>query len=65
MSHLTDSPLADAGLTSYRYRGRYDWVMIGAADDDDALGEAERSIGGPADPALLQRWDGHRYADIA
>lgn len=57
-------PLATEGLTSYRYRGLYGWVMIGALDDEDALGEAERSIRGPADPALLQRWDGQRYADV-
>ena len=31
----TDKPLADHGLTSYRYRGRYGWIMIGARDDDD------------------------------
>lgn len=60
----TDRPLASDGLISYRYRSRYGWVMIGALDDDDALGEAERSIEGPADPALLQRWDGKRYADV-
>lgn len=64
MSAPPDRPLAAAGLTSYRYRGRYGWVMIGAADDEDALGEAERSIGGPADPTLLQRWDGQRYVQM-
>ncbi|CAD7740963.1 hypothetical protein LMG31884_47110 (plasmid) [Xanthomonas hydrangeae] len=60
---IHNRPIADEGLTSYRYRGRYGWVMIGALDDEAALGEAERSIKGPADPALLQRWDGQRYAD--
>jgi len=39
-----DKPLAAAGLTSYRYRGNYGWVMIGATDANDALREALRSV---------------------
>jgi hypothetical protein len=44
MAHFTDKPCAGAGLTSYRYRGRYDWVMIGAKNQHDALREALRSV---------------------
>lgn len=38
-----DRPCASKGLTSYRYKGRYGWIMIGAHNDDDALREAKRS----------------------
>lgn len=62
--HPFDKPMAAPGLVSYRYNGRYGWVMIGAKDDADALREAARSITGPANPALLQRWNGSAYADL-
>lgn len=62
MANLTDKPLAAAGLISYRYRGRYGWVMIGARDDADALREARRSVEGAVTRDRLQRWDGERYA---
>lgn len=39
-----DKPLAVSGLTSYRYKGKYGWIMIGAKDNDGALREARRSI---------------------
>ena len=53
-----DRPCAAEGLTSYRARGRYGWIMIGAADDADAWREALRSTDTPTD---LQRWDGTEY----
>ena len=40
MNDLHDRPLAAKGLVSYRYRGRYGWIMIGAKDNADALREA-------------------------
>ena len=40
MTHHTDRPCADAGLTSYRY-GQ---IMIGANSTQDALNEADRSL---------------------
>lgn len=40
---LHDKPLASAGFTSYRCKGRYGWIMIGARDDVDAIREARRS----------------------
>jgi len=55
-------PCAAPGLTSYRYRGRYGWVMIGATDTADALREAARSIDGPATLEHLERWNGTEYA---
>ena len=62
MPDLTNKPLAAHGLVSYRYKGRYGWVMIGAVDNADALREAARSIG-PAVPTIdnLEIWDGRRY----
>ena len=41
---LENKPLAAAGLTSYRYPGRYGYVMLGATGTDDALNEANRSL---------------------
>lgn len=52
-----DKPLAAPGLTSYRYRGRYGWIMIGASDDADALREAARSTGTLTSRAMLETWD--------
>jgi len=52
-----EKPLAAPGLTSYRYRGRYSWIMIGAKDHRDALREALRSTDGPVCMEELQVWD--------
>ncbi|HCF3017004.1 TPA: hypothetical protein NIB55_004246 [Pseudomonas aeruginosa] len=54
-------PLAAAGLNSYRYTGRYGFVMIGAASADKALQEVARSISGPAAIENLQVWNGMTY----
>ena len=59
MTH--DKPCAAHGLMSYRYKGRYGWIMIGARDDADALREAARSSSAAIDPANLQRWNGTTY----
>lgn len=58
---VTNKPCAARGLTSYRYAGRYGWIMIGAVDDADAIREAGRSRSSPIDPAKLQRWNGEQY----
>lgn len=60
-----NKPLTAHGLTSYRYRGRYGYVMIGARNHDDALNEAGRSIK-PATPdrANLEIWNGAAYESI-
>lgn len=56
MATIHDKPMAAEGLVSYRYRGRYGWVMIGAVDDKDALNEARRSINGPVTIDRLEVW---------
>lgn len=62
---LENKPLASHGLTSYRYKGRYGFVMIGAKDDEDALREAQRSLTwDKATLDKLQRWDGKAYQPI-
>lgn len=58
---LHDKPLAIGGLTSYRYKGRYGWIMIGAHNIEDALREAGRSTNQPIDPAMLEVWGGDEY----
>lgn len=58
--HLTDRPLAAPGLTSYRCKGRYGWIMIGATDREDALREARRSSDS-VQPETLQVWAGGQY----
>jgi hypothetical protein len=52
--------MASAGLTSYRLRGRYGWIMIGARDHDDAMREARRSWA-DAPRSSLEVWDGSQY----
>lgn len=60
---LHDKPLAIGSLTSYRYKGRYGWIMIGARDNDDALREAARSTNDPIDPTMLEVWKGDEYTN--
>jgi hypothetical protein len=43
MSSYWDKPCAAAGLVSYRYKGQFGWIMIGAKNHGDALVEACRS----------------------
>lgn len=63
MSNLHNKPLAAKGLTSYRYKGRYGYVMIGAADTASALREAARST---SDVVIdnLEIWNGTEYAAV-
>lgn len=65
---IHDRPLAMKGLTSYRYKGMYSWIMIGARSTKEALSEAERSISDPrAKPATtdkLQIWNGAQYQNV-
>lgn len=58
--HVCNKPLAAAGRTSYRCRGRFGWIMIGARDVDDAMCEARRSSAF-ALRENLQVWDGKHY----
>lgn len=59
-----DKPLADHGLISYRYRGRYGWIMIGAKDDTDALNEARRSTDDAVTADKLEIWNGTNYVQV-
>ena len=61
MLNLCDKPMASKGLISYRYRGRYGWIMIGAKDDNDALREAQRSTSDKVTMDNLQIWKGSQY----
>lgn len=58
---IHNRPLAARGLTSYRLRGAYGWIMIGATDPDAAMREARRTW--PDAPrARLEIWNGSEYA---
>jgi hypothetical protein len=62
--NLCDKPMASAGLISYRYKGRYGWIMIGAKDDSDALREAQRSTSDKVTMNNLQIWKGSQYENL-
>lgn len=57
-------PCAAPGLVSFRYRGLFGWIMIGARDVSDALREAERSIEGKAHIRNLEIWNGTNYVAL-
>lgn len=56
-----ERPCAAAGLESFRYRGPFGWIMIGAKDTADALKEAARSTDAAIEPGKLERWNGKAY----
>ena len=58
-----DKPCAISSLTSYRYKGRYGWIMIGAKDNTDALNEARRSTQGVIIDNL-EVWNGSQYQGV-
>lgn len=57
-------PCAAQGLLSYRYRGRYGFIMIGATDTQDALREAARSHSGAVALECLEHWNGAQYEGV-
>lgn len=61
--HVTDRPLAAEGFTSYRCKGGYGWIMIGALDHADAMREARRSSA-EAKPEDLEVWNGEQYVPV-
>lgn len=61
--NFTDKPMASAPWKSYRYKGRYGFIMIGAMNDQEALSEAQRSESEANDIKRLQRWNGSEYED--
>ena len=62
-SPSANKPMAAKGLTSYRCKGAYGWIMIGASSTDDAMREARRSSPN-ARREDLQVWDGRKYVDV-
>ena len=61
---IFEQALAVAPLKSYRYIGKYGFIMIGAKDDADGLVEAYRSTNCQANRANLQVWDGAKYVPV-
>ena len=61
---MSDKPMASSGLTSYRYLGRYGYIMIGAKSDPEALREAKRSMDGIPTYSNLEIWDGEKYVPV-
>ena len=58
----TNKPLAAHNWTSYRYKGPYGWIMIGAKDVNDALKQANLSlVSGQAEIHHLEVWNGGTY----
>lgn len=60
MTDTCNRPLANPGLTSYRCKSPYGWIMIGAKNHEDAMREAKRSSDS-ASPEGLEVWDGQKY----
>lgn len=60
-----DRPMAAAPYTSYRYRGRYGFIMIGAHDHAGALREAARSTHATVIADDLEVWNGSRYVPVS
>ena len=63
MHDYWNRPCAAVGLTSYRYRGRYGFIMIGAHNTQDALKEAARSTDS-VDISKLEVWNGQSYENV-
>lgn len=62
--NTNDLPLAVKPFKSYRYKGRYGWIMIGAMNHADALKEAARSFSDRTEHATLDKlqvWSGDKY----
>ena len=59
-----NKPMAIKGLTSYRYKGRYGFIMIGATDNTNALKEAQRSTSDKVSIDNLEVWNGSQYERV-
>ena len=60
---MSNRPMAIKGLTSYRYNGRFGYIMIGATDHMDALREASQSTPNPVMESL-EVWNGLKYVPV-
>lgn len=61
MTPLHERPCAGPGLTSYRAKGPFGWIMIGARSTVEAWSEARRSTDAPTD---LQIWTVVGYVPV-
>lgn len=59
---FSERPLAAPGLKSYRARGPFGWIMIGATDHADARKQAYRSTDTVHE---LQEWNGQEYVSVS
>lgn len=59
-----NKPMAIKGLTSYRYKGRYGFIMIGAIDNADGLKQAQRSTSDKVSIDNLEVWNGLQYERV-
>lgn len=60
----TNTPRASDGLTTYRYRGRYGFIYIGASTDTEAMIEAQRSTDDKVTPDRLERYNGRHFVGV-
>jgi len=58
---MQTDPRAVTGLKTYRYRGPYAFVWIGAKTTAEALREAKRSLDHMPDVSKLEVWNGEAY----
>jgi hypothetical protein len=61
---MSNTPMASNGLITYRYRGRYGFIYIGAFTDTEALSEAQRSTDDTVAPDRLERYNGQRFVGV-
>lgn len=56
---LQNMPLASEGFNSYRYKGVFGYIMIGANSTEDALSQAKLSFGSKSEACVdkLEIWD--------
>ncbi len=61
-----NKPLAMPGFISYRYKGRFGWIMAAAHDTEGALKEVARSTDAKIECANLQiyNYEKGQYIDI-
>lgn len=56
--------MASNGLMTYRYRGRYGFIYIGASTDTEAMTEAQRSNDDKVTPDKLERYNGQYFVGV-
>ncbi len=61
---MSNHPMASNGLMTYRYRGRYGFIYIGASTDNEALLEAQRSTDDKVTPDRLERFNGQQFVGV-